>query len=293
LIYYATLERLNSALNAPEVGSSQLSVGLGGDIPIFPPIALLSLTVLGFILKLVMPTVRVLPKRLDTLSFRSSAFVVGLGVFVGCVKLTEEAFRANATEVNFAAVSSLCTQGILGIVRNPIYSSAMFLLVPGLIIASNSLYMLFTQMVMASYMVFHVVPTEEGEFRRLRVLEGRQPHSCTTQLIISSAHIALWIRFALRSVFDQTLPHRLRELPDFNAQVPSPAWTSEWNTLCPWYRCHSLLGIPLEVSGLRQEERRACIPLSHDIGLGTFPLDQTRLNKCHMNVQTIFFFEKG
>jgi hypothetical protein len=86
---------------------------------------------------------------------------------VGCVKLTEEAFRANSTEVNFAPVPSLCTSGILGIIRNPVYSSAMFSLSPGVIIASNSLYMVFTHVIMASYIIFHVVPTEEAFLNKL------------------------------------------------------------------------------------------------------------------------------
>jgi hypothetical protein len=66
MVHEATKLRLRSALKAPEVGSSQLSVGLGGDIPVFPPIALLALTCLGIFLKMIMPTVRVLPVRLNT-----------------------------------------------------------------------------------------------------------------------------------------------------------------------------------------------------------------------------------
>ena len=115
------------------------------DLPVFPPLAIFSLFLLGLFLKMILPSVKVLPKRLDTASFRGSAFVVGLGITISCVKLTEDAFKAHSTAVNFEPVPKLCTNSILGIVRNPIYSAAMFALAPGLIMMSNTLYMVFTQ----------------------------------------------------------------------------------------------------------------------------------------------------
>lgn len=77
------------------------------------------------------------------------------------VQATEAALASVNTSADFQPVKTIATGGIFAYSRNPIYAMGALYLSPCIIIALNSLYLVFTMSIMVAYLVFIVIPTEE------------------------------------------------------------------------------------------------------------------------------------
>ncbi|GMH98465.1 hypothetical protein TrVE_jg6073 [Triparma verrucosa] len=161
LFIVSTAERWSSALQAAPTSSDQLSVGLGGDIPIFPPIFVLICLLSGILLKLVLPKITILPSLMNKTWLRYLVFFTGFVGFGLTIQATEAELVSVKTSANFQPVKAIATSGIFAYSRNPIYVMGSVWLTPCLCIALNSLYVVFTMSFMIAYLVFIVIPTEE------------------------------------------------------------------------------------------------------------------------------------
>jgi len=158
----AIKKRFEAGFTAKSTGGDQLSVGIGGDIPVFPPFLVVMLPLVGLVLKAIFPACPVLPTQLDTKTFRGFSFVVSFILFVLTVKHTEFALADVGTSADFAAVSSVATTGVFAYTRNPIYTVGMTVLNTGIVIAANSLYVALAVSLLVLYLTLIVVPVEEA-----------------------------------------------------------------------------------------------------------------------------------
>ena len=79
--------RLEEALQAKPTGDNQLSVGLGGDIPIFPPILVLVCIACGFLLKALLPERKLLPRALSSLALRLAVFAALMAAVLSLIHI--------------------------------------------------------------------------------------------------------------------------------------------------------------------------------------------------------------
>ena len=164
------VSRGREALSARPTGANQLSVGLGGDIPVFPPIMVVLLVALGFLLKACLPQRPLLPRPLRGLALRLAVFAAGLGFMLSTLSATDAELKRRGHGVNFAAIpekDGLATGGPFSWSRNPIYAAGMLALLPAVCIASNSVYLLLAAMPLPLYLQFVVIPAEEALLARL------------------------------------------------------------------------------------------------------------------------------
>ena len=158
----ATKKRFEAGFTATSTGEDQLSVGIGGDIPMFPPFLVVTLPLIGLFFKAILPRCPVLPTALDTKTVRASTFVVSFILFVLVVKNTELTLADVGTSADFAAVSSVATTGVFAYTRNPIYTAGMTVLNTGIVVACNSLYVALAVSLLVFYLTLIVVPVEEA-----------------------------------------------------------------------------------------------------------------------------------
>ncbi|GMH84192.1 hypothetical protein TL16_g09846 [Triparma laevis f. inornata] len=92
---------------------------------------------------------------------RYLVFFAGFFGFVMTVQATEAALASVNTSTDFQPVKTIATGGIFAYSRNPIYAMGALYLSPCIMIALNSLYLVFTMSIMVVYLVFIVIPTEE------------------------------------------------------------------------------------------------------------------------------------
>ena len=162
--------RLEEALQAKPTGDNQLSVGLGGDIPIFPPILVLVCIACGFLLKALLPERKLLPRALSSLALRLAVFAALMAAVFSTLQATDAELKQLGHHVNFAAVpkkTGLATGGPFQYSRNPIYAAGVTLGWPALCVASNSRYLLFSMLPFALYLQLVVIPAEEEMLGRL------------------------------------------------------------------------------------------------------------------------------
>ena len=162
--------RLEEALQAKPTGDNQLSVGLGGDIPIFPPILVLVCIACGFLLKALLPERKLLPRALSSLALRLAVFAALMAAVFSTLQATDAELQQLGHHVNFAAVpkkTGLATGGPFQYSRNPIYAAAVTLGWPALCVVSNSRYLLFSMLPFFLYLQLVVIPAEEEMHGRL------------------------------------------------------------------------------------------------------------------------------
>lgn len=155
--------RLANLFVPPPVDDSkkQLSIGLlDGDIPIFPPIFILVVTLLGFAMTALLPSLPALPPLL--IGKRHATAVCLVAGFFLIVNLAGQDLAAAKTTVDFGVVNELSTTGLYGYSRNPIYTAGIALLIPATMFVSDSLYVLLCHVLLTIPYLRYVVSVEEN-----------------------------------------------------------------------------------------------------------------------------------
>ena len=158
-------ERLMSSIHADTSDPHRLSVGfIGGDIPIFPPIAfLLSCLVAFLVWTVTKKRCRILPNNLRAFAvpIRVLIMAIGTGCALSLANATEQELRRVGTIPNFAEVSKITNQGPYEHTRNGMYI-ALFLFQASLAIGFDTAWLLYLGVgPMMIYLDKIVVPAEE------------------------------------------------------------------------------------------------------------------------------------
>jgi len=145
---------------------TELSVGIGGDIPVYPPLLVVLLMLLALMLHRKLGARRFLPGPLGLFIIRSG---FALGVCAWCDKTRREvayfSMQAGATTNSFGPVRALVTDGPYAQSRNPYYF-AMSAVLPAMAIFCDSSWVLMVAPVLPAYLHGIVVPAEERLLRR-------------------------------------------------------------------------------------------------------------------------------
>ena len=160
-------QRAQAMLNPPPTADDQLSVGLGGDVPVFPPLMILLLIVAGLVLRSALPRVRICPPLLRPLFVRILLFGVALGGFFSMIGMITEELATGDTHPDFKPVKGLVKTGVFSMSRNPLYATGVVLLCPTIALLFDDLWMLVAMIGMPLYLGFVVIPAEEKLLARL------------------------------------------------------------------------------------------------------------------------------
>ena len=149
------MERLKTSIYADtSQGDDALKIGLiGGDIPIFAPIAfflLVFLSLLPIITK--NNRLRFVPRKIAALPIRMALFAFGVALALKLARAADAELGRVGTTPNFSAVIKIATQGPLCQVS--------------LAIALDSAWMLLSMLFMFMYLHIFVVPAEEAFLTR-------------------------------------------------------------------------------------------------------------------------------
>ena len=162
------MQRRGAAMfNPPKVGDDQLSVGFGGDVPVFPPLAILILIVVGLALRRVLGRVRIAPSLLKPVAVRMVILGVALAGFFSMIGLIKNELAKKDMNPDFSPVKGLVTTGVFSKSRNPLYAAGVLLLCPGIALAFDDQWMLVAMVGMPLYLGFVVIPAEEQLLGRL------------------------------------------------------------------------------------------------------------------------------
>lgn len=157
------IARLSTAIYADTSQNDRISVGLlGGEIPIFPPLAFLLTTILGLLVwRISGQRVRFLPSLIGRkMTIRMALMAVGLGTAFQLASAAKLALEAVDTSPDFAPVSAVATHGPYTWTRNGMYW-AVFLIQISVAVALDSAWVLGSVMIMIMYLDRVVVPAEE------------------------------------------------------------------------------------------------------------------------------------
>lgn len=148
------------APSAPSSGSPQLSVGLGGEIPVFPPLAALLVVVLGLILQGMFGRWRFLPWPLKMFPLRLALFALAIAYQLNMKRMVEDELSTKQTGIRFTPVKGLVTTGPFERSRNPLYD-ATWPLIPALAVLLDSIALLVVSPLFPAYLSKIVIPAEE------------------------------------------------------------------------------------------------------------------------------------
>lgn len=146
---------------------NQLSVGPNGDIPVFPPIAVLLCILLGAILSYAFDKKGFLPKFLKAYKTRVALFGVLFGCGMSILSASSRALKYQSTGPNFTPVNGLAVTGPFSVSRNPIYLAMVGLALPAATVLADSLYMAAATAIVPWYLDQIVIPAEEKMMNRL------------------------------------------------------------------------------------------------------------------------------
>mmetsp|Transcript_5755 Transcript_5755/g.14730 ORF Transcript_5755/g.14730 Transcript_5755/m.14730 type:complete len:199 (-) Transcript_5755:137-733(-) len=151
------------ASNTPShaTGAPQLIVGTGGHIPIFPPVALALVALLGLGLQAVVGRWRFMPWPLSTLPVRLAVFAGAIAYLIETKRQVEAELATKDTGINFTIVKGLVTTGPFQYSRNPLYD-AVWPTLPALAVLMDSLAMLVVTPLFPAYLSKIVIPAEEA-----------------------------------------------------------------------------------------------------------------------------------
>lgn len=170
LLINSTLGRLATVFQTTGGGvenPNQLSVGPNGDIPIFPPIAVLLCVLLGAVLARTFDKKGFLPKFMKGYFIRMGIFIALFACGMAVLSGSSAALKATTTGPNFTPVNGLATSGPFSVSRNSIYASMVGLALPGAVILADSLYMAAAVALVPLYLDRVVIPAEEALMKRL------------------------------------------------------------------------------------------------------------------------------
>ena len=161
--------QLQRSIQGSPGGANKLSVGMdGGDITILPFGAMLLCVVLGFSLRVFFGRVCFMRKSLSSFSARLAIFTAVFACIMGVVKEGEAAMKSmdSSQGANFLPVTKLTTGGPYEYTRNPMYAPGM-LLVLGVAVLADSLWMAASMSLWPLYLDKYVIPAEEALLRKL------------------------------------------------------------------------------------------------------------------------------
>lgn len=170
LLINSVISRLTTVFQTTGGGvnnPNQLSVGPNGDIPIFPPIAILLCFLLGGILTYLFDKKGFLPKFLKSFKIRAALFVVMFASAMSILSGSSQALKQNASGANFTPVNGLTTSGPFSVSRNPIYVAMVGFALPGAVLLADSLYMAAAVTLVPLYLDRIVIPAEEKLMKNL------------------------------------------------------------------------------------------------------------------------------
>mmetsp|Transcript_9343 Transcript_9343/g.27221 ORF Transcript_9343/g.27221 Transcript_9343/m.27221 type:complete len:197 (-) Transcript_9343:241-831(-) len=151
----------------------KLRVGLGGDIPFFPPFFAVGIIVLGIMLQLVLGRWRFMPWPANSFLVRIVLFGMLAAHFIQLKERCEiEMLRVGRTRLDFQPVHGLVTTGPYSYSRNPLYV-AFSVVVAGTGVLMDSILLLAATALLPLYLDKLVIPAEEeflarkfpGEFK--------------------------------------------------------------------------------------------------------------------------------
>ena len=162
------VERLKTSIYADtSQGDDALKIGLiGGDIPIFPPIAFFLLVFLALLPIITKNNrLRFVPRKIAALPIRMALFAFGVALALKLARAADAELGRVGTTPNFSAVIKIATQGPFAYTRNAMYISGALCQV-SLAIALDSAWMLLSMLFMFMYLHIFVVPAEEAFLTR-------------------------------------------------------------------------------------------------------------------------------
>ena len=159
--------RLATTIHADTSDPHKLSIGLvGGDIPVFPPLALLLVTAFGLLAwRISQKRYRFIPKRLQSLVVRIPLMAIGIGTALQTVTAAEEELARVGAIANFSNVSLVATQGTYAWSRNGLYIG-LFVLEFSLAFGLDAAWLLASLLVNMVCIDQFVVPAEENFLTR-------------------------------------------------------------------------------------------------------------------------------
>ncbi|KAG8469775.1 hypothetical protein KFE25_006230 [Diacronema lutheri] len=149
-----------------QAAPDRLSVGLSGDVPVFPPFFALGVVCLALCVQLVVGRWRFLPWPFSAFFVRVAIFSAIVALFVTTKSRCEEEMLKGGTYLHFTAVKRLVTSGPFEVSRNPLYV-AFSLLIPGLATLLDSFALLIATPLVPVYLDAFVVPKEEQLLARI------------------------------------------------------------------------------------------------------------------------------
>lgn len=164
------LYRMKTCIFAPKVAKNQLSVGLiGGDIPVYPPLAFLLLNAGGFLgwsltgnrKSFVRP-----PALASSSSLRAG---LGVGLSICCIRLAgacRRELKKADTSSAFQPVVKVCDTGPYAYGRNFMYVALLGMNLVGSV-AFDTAWLFYSALGLGTYLNFVVIPAEERLLKRV------------------------------------------------------------------------------------------------------------------------------
>lgn len=151
---------IEMATSAVEKSPNRLSVGLKGDVPVFPPFAAAAIILTVLFLQLFVGRWRWVPWPVNAFFVRVAIFGSAVAVFLSTMRQCENEMTKTGTHLHFTAVKGLVTTGPFAVSRNPLYV-AFTLLIPGFAVLVDSLLLLLASPILPMYLDRFVIPAEE------------------------------------------------------------------------------------------------------------------------------------
>jgi len=150
-----------------EGSANQIAFGPKGDAPVMPIFTVFVAIFAGVLLRYTVGKKSFLPKGTN-IGFRAAVFVALLGSLISTVKWSEKTMKEldSAQGANFLPVTALTTAGPYQYTRNPMYVG-MMLLIPGISVLTDSVWMLMTMSMVPVYLQLYIIPAEEALLRKL------------------------------------------------------------------------------------------------------------------------------
>lgn len=140
----------------------------GADVPVIPPIAILALYVLSFLLAKYVDRFRWLPDGfLSSKVVRVAVFAMGFTAFLTTTFLpARDALHAADSGIAFTPTGAVATQGPYELTRNPLYAATIFMFMPLIALLFDSGWLLVAIAPMFVYLDRVVIPGEEAFLAR-------------------------------------------------------------------------------------------------------------------------------
>ncbi|KAJ1493059.1 hypothetical protein T484DRAFT_1880013 [Baffinella frigidus] len=147
-------------------GNAVISVGWGGDIPLFPPFVGLGSLVVGLLLARILGRRPFVPAPLNLLIVRVAIFAAAVGIIAQVKSACDSEMAKQNAGVNFTPVGGIVTTGPYEYSRNPLYVAVCGLLL-GCAVLFDSAWLLLSGLLFPLYVHTLVIPVEEAFLSKL------------------------------------------------------------------------------------------------------------------------------